>query len=204
MQDATQAEKKKKKGSAAQDESTDSDGDRLQDVATPASAFALMRGLFSGLLGLAIVGSGLVLVILPIKSAPSANDPPAAVLIGAGVFVTAIGWLFLSGAVRKLIGAFQSGRYFRVGPNRIRVRVPGDATWSSLRFGYSMLEIDMSWDDVKSWYPLVHRVNGIPMESEIVFEQVRGGEYRIPTWHFAESRTAIARRISQASGRGST
>ena len=116
--------------------------------------------------------------------------------IAAGCALAA--WFTLATAVRRFRAAFEPDCYLRASPLGLSFRIPGSPTLPSLLFGYRIKEYQARWEEVKTWYPYVHTHNGIPTESAIVVDTVRGGRIKIHTMYFSESRQRIAENISQA------
>jgi hypothetical protein len=119
------------------------------------------------------------------------------IMIGMGAGSALVTWLLLALAVRRFRAAVQHDCFLRSGPAGVWFRIPGSLKWSTLLFGYRMMQCYLPWEEVTKWYPYLRTINGIPSESEIVFETIRG-TYRIPTMYFLESRQEIANAIGRA------
>jgi hypothetical protein len=107
-------------------------------------------------------------------------------------------WYALGSAVQRFRGASTEDRYFRSGPGGISICLPDDYASSTLRFSLETLEFDLPWDQIKTWYPYVQSMNGVPTDRSIVFETLNNKKFSIKTYHFAEKQKEIAANISRS------
>jgi len=170
-------------------------------VAEPSKAKPVVSGILWLLIGGNMVcGSAWMGPWTLIQIMQGKSDEWALVGIAAGIFV--VGWFFLAIFVRRLRAALWPGKMsFAAGPGGISIEFPESARWSSLLTNYNYASHGIAWEDIRTWYPYVLSVNGIPRESEIVFEGAEGWELRVPTLFFQGSRDAIAGGITYATGR---
>jgi hypothetical protein len=166
------------------------------DVATRGSMKASLIGLMWLLVG-GVPATLVVVSLIAIVSKNSGDVNQMGVMLPlAGGFALAA-WFTLATAFRRFRAAFEPGCYFRASPMGVSFRVPGSATLPSLLFSYRIKECEARWDEVRTWYPYVHTHNGIPTESAIVVDTVRGEKIKIHTMYFTESRQRIAENISR-------
>ena len=107
-------------------------------------------------------------------------------------------WFALGNAVQRFHAASTGERYLRVGPGGVSIRLTDDSASATFRFSLKTLKLDLPWDQVKTWYPYVESINGIPTERSIVFETVKGEKLKVKTFHFEEKQKAIAKSIDRA------
>jgi len=107
-------------------------------------------------------------------------------------------WFALGNAVQRFRAASTRERYFRVGPGGISICLPDDSGSATFRFALKTLKLDLPWNQIKTWYPYVESMNGIPTERSIVFETVKGEKFKIKTYHFEQKQKAIAASIERA------
>lgn len=108
------------------------------------------------------------------------------VAVMAGIVVLCVGLL---AAVSRWCAAFEPNCYFRAGRGGISIRVPRI-------FPYEMIETDVPWSAVTKWYPFLHTINFVPIESAVVFETT-SGKLTIEDCHFKESRRRIVANIQK-------
>src|SRR5216110_1215377 len=87
--------------------------------------------------------------------------------VGAPLFIF-ICWYALGSAVQRLHAASSAERYFRAGPGGVSVCVPDDQG-NTFRFSFRTIRFDLPWDQIKTWYPFVQSINGIPTERAMIF-----------------------------------
>jgi len=109
-----------------------------------------------------------------------------------------IAWFSLGSAVQRFRAASTRERYFRVGPGGVSICLPDDTGSATFRFSFNTLKLDLPWNQIKTWYPYVESMNGIPTERSIVFETVKGEKFKVKTYHFEEKQKAIAKSIERA------
>jgi hypothetical protein len=171
--------------------------DGFIDVATHGSAKTVAIGIIWLIpaLGLGAVSWAAVSAIIW-EHERGLNDVTG-IMIGMGAGSALLAWLLLATAVRRFRAGVQHDCFLRSGPAGVWFRIPGSLKWSALLFRYRMLQCYLPWEEMTKWYPYLRTINGIPSESEIVFETVRG-TYRIATMYFRQSRQEIANAIGRA------
>lgn len=117
-------------------------------------------------------------------------------LIGA-LLVPLICWYALGSAVERFHAASSTDRYFRAGPTGVSVSVPDDQS-NTFLFSFRTLTFDLRWEQIRTWYPYVQSMNGIPTERSVIFETLDGKKLKIKTYNFAESEKQIAANIAHA------
>jgi hypothetical protein len=118
-------------------------------------------------------------------------------LLGAAL-MPLMGWFALGSAIQRFHAASLEGRYFRSGPGGISVSFPDDNLKGTFRFSFRLCTFDLAWDQIKTWYPYVQSMNGIPTERSIVFETLKGEKIKIKTYHFAEKQKQIMENLARA------
>jgi hypothetical protein len=78
------------------------------------------------------------------------------------------------------------------------VCLPDDNTRSTFTFSLAILEFDLPWDQIKTWYPFVQKTNLIPTERAIIFETLKGEKINIKSYHFAEKLDQIVENITRS------
>lgn len=107
-------------------------------------------------------------------------------------------WFALGSALQRFHAASINERYLRAGPGGVSICLPDDTGSATFRFSLRTVSFDLPWDQIKTWYPYVQSMNGIPTERSIVFETLKGEKVKLKTYHFAEKQKEIAARINQA------
>src|SRR5882724_13171641 len=118
-------------------------------------------------------------------------------LLGAAL-MPVIGWFALGSAIQRFHAASLEGRYFRSGPGGVSVSLPEDNLKGTLLFSFRLCTFDLSWDQIRTWYPYVQSVNGIPTERSIVFETLKGEKTKIKAYHFAEKQKQIMENLAKS------
>lgn len=118
-------------------------------------------------------------------------------LLGAAL-MPLMGWFALGSAIQRFHAASLEGRYFRSGPGGISVSFPDDNLKGTFYFSFRLCTFDLAWDQIKTWYPYVQSMNGIPTERSIVFETLKGEKIKIKTYHFAEKQKQIMENLALA------
>jgi len=110
-------------------------------------------------------------------------------LVGAGLAFAA--FCFVTGGVGRMLSAFARDCYFRAGPEGIAVRLPRNG-W----FGrYKMITHRLGWDQVKQFVHFTHRVNFIPVSTELRIVLYSGGVIVIERHFFSAGVKAIQRKL---------
>jgi len=168
------------------------------DVATPATRRLRVLGLLWILISLfpLVVINYLIIEVLTSPDPILSTRHPVHLLGSA--LMPLIGWFALGSAIQRFHAASTDGRYFRSGPGGISIYLPDDYAKGTFLFSFRICEFDLSWDQIKTWYPYVHSINGIPTERAIVFETLKGEKIKIKAYHFAENQKQIAQNITRA------
>ena len=168
------------------------------DVATPATRKLRLLGFVWVLVTLFV----LVLINYIIFDTLTSDEPIMSLshpahLLGAAL-MPALGWFALGSALHRFHAAATKERYFRAGPGGISVSLPDDSLSATFRFSFKTISFDLPWEQIKTWYPFVQSMNGIPTERSIVFETLQVQKVKIKTFHFAEKQKEIAEGIRRA------
>jgi len=167
------------------------------DVATPSSR--KLRAL--GLLWTLIALSTFVLINYLIVQALGGDDPilstkhPAS-LVGS-LLIPLVCWYALGAAIQRFHAASFEDRHFRSGPGGVSVRLPDDQG-NTFLFSFRTVEFDLPWEQIKTWYPFVQTMNGIPTDRAMIFETIAGRKFKLKTYHFAEPQKQITANITRA------
>jgi hypothetical protein len=166
------------------------------DVATPSTG--KLRAL--GFLWAIIALFPLAIINYVIIEALTSSDPIVIrpVYLAGSLLMPVLAWYALGSAVQRFRAASTEDRYFRSGPGGISICLPDDYASSTFRFSLAILKFDLPWDQIKTWYPFVQTMNGIPTDRSIVFETVKNQKFSIRTYHFAEKQKEIAANIGRS------
>ncbi|MGE0710807.1 MAG: hypothetical protein AB7N76_02025 [Planctomycetota bacterium] len=148
-----------------------------------------------GLPLLAAAGSIASFYLPKLLAGEALKDPQ---MLGVAAALVLVSWVLTSTGVRRARQAMDDTLYLRAGPGGAAYRIPGRLRWLTALLATDYEEGAFGWDEVSSWYPRVSYVNGVPTESEIVFELKSGARRAVPTYLFAGSAQAIADGIQRA------
>jgi hypothetical protein len=167
------------------------------DVATTFSRKLRVLGLFWSLIALStfLLINYLIIQALNDDNPILSTEHPAS-LMGA-LLVPLVCWYALGAAVQRFHAAATTERYFRTGPGGVSVCLPDDHI-NTFLFSFRTVKFDLPWEQVKTWYPYVQSINGIPTERAIIFETLEGRKLKIKTYHFRENQKQIAANITRA------
>ncbi len=112
-----------------------------------------------------------------------------------------IGYAFFSSGVRRIQAACLKGCWLKAGPDGIAFRLPYKAKARTLFLTYHIAEHTFAWADIRRYYPLHYKVNGIPFGQSLVLETTRG-RFVFVGAYFRESADHIVLFI-QAAAKGS-
>jgi hypothetical protein len=168
------------------------------DVATPATGKLKALGLIWGLcaLGPIVVLNYLVINALTSDSPMLSAQHPLE--IAGAALMPFVAWFALGSAIQRFSASSSEERHFRSGPGGISVCLPNDGAKATFCFSLKTWKFDLRWDQIKTWYPYVHSINGVPTERSIIFETIKGEKISIKTYHFAEKQKQIANNIAKA------
>lgn len=167
------------------------------DIATPSKGKLRALGFLWALIALfpLAVINYLIIDVLT-SSHPLLTSKPTSFL--GALLMPVMAWYALGSAVQRFRAASTEGRYFRSGPGGIAVYVTDDYASSTFQFSLKSLKFELPWDQIKTWYPFVQSMNGVPTERAIVFETLKNEKIRIKTYHFAEKQQQIVARITES------
>ena len=154
----------------------------------------ILSGVAYGLGGLLLLSCGGVMTYIGLTESNLA-------LAGLAVPFVLIGILFALTAVRRWRAAFDSRIFLRAGPDGAVIGMPSGKRANILRWNYEFVVHEIIWNEIRTWYPFVMRVNGIPTETSLVFERTNGPRLTVPLLYLAGSQKRIANEINQAISR---
>lgn len=166
------------------------------DIATPSTGKLRALGFLWGAIALFPIAVINYSIIQALTTSDLLGKRPV-YLVGL-LLMPVLAWYALGSAVQRFRAASTENRYFRSGPGGISICLPDDYASSTFRFSLEILEFDLPWDQIKTWYPFVQSTNGIPTDRSIVFETVNNQKFSIKTYHFAEAQKEIAANISRS------
>jgi len=134
------------------------------DVATISPRKAVTGAVFGFLLGTAMAAAAVHLyspTLLPMPDAQwiaQANSDlvearkthPHAVNAGIAT-MGVLDFIFLATALASAVDATNRDYYFRAGPAGFSVRVRNGVALSKLGFGFNVLQLDLSWEEIEKW-----------------------------------------------------
>ena len=169
--------------------------DAMVEIASPSWFKPIFFGIIH-LIGAALLGmvGGVILYI-------GITEPKkgAGAILGLGSAFTALSLIIGLAALRRFRIAGDRRVSLRAGPGGLTVCIPNNRGIAGfIRLGYPLRTYEFRWQEVKTWYPFRHLVNGIPTKTSIVFEGQEGWRLAVDTTYFAASQTAIIDAISKA------
>jgi hypothetical protein len=168
------------------------------DVATPSSKRLRALGTLWAVISVFPLLLLNYVIIEAFSSAESILSTRHPVELAGIALMPLIAWVSLGNAIQRFHAAKTAERHFRAGPRGISVCLPDDSGKTTLLFAFKTLKFELPWDQVKTWYPYVQSMNGIPTERSIVFETLSGEKIKIKTYHFAERQKQIVENITKA------
>ena len=166
------------------------------DIATPSKGKLRALGFLWVLIALLPIAVINYLIIQALTSSePLVTSKPITFL--GSLLMPVMAWFALGNAVQRFRAATED-RYFRAGPGGISVCVTDDYAGGTFRFSLKNLKFDLPWDRIKTWYPFVESMNGIPTERALVFETLENERIKVKTYHFAESQKQIVASIARS------
>ena len=167
------------------------------DIATPSKGKLRLLGFLWVLIALFPIAIINYMIIQALTSSTPTITKSMTSLLGS-LLMPVLAWFSLGSAVQRFRAASTEGRYFRSGPGGISVCLTDDYTSSTFLFSLKSLKFDMPWDQIKTWYPFVGSMNGVPTERAIVFETLKNEKIKIKTYHFAEKQQQIVASLTQS------
>jgi hypothetical protein len=168
------------------------------DVATPTAGKLRMLGVFWTVIFIFPFVLINYLIFSALTSDNSILTSGRVVPILGSLLMPVIGWFALGSAIQRFRSAGLKDKYFRAGPGGISVCVPDDSIGATFKFSFRTLKFDLAWDQIKTWYPYVESMNGIPTERSMVFANLRGEKVKIKNYHFAENQKELTACIDRA------
>ncbi len=166
----------------------------LISIAGVSALKMILSGGAYGLGGLLILACGASFASFGFKQSELA-------LIGLAVSFMFVGALFVMTAVRRFRAASDSRIFLRAGPGGVAIGIPSNKRANVIRCGYEFVVHELLWNEIRTWYPYVMRVNGIPTETSLVFERTNGPKLTVSLLYFAGSQKRIANEINHAISR---
>ena len=167
-------------------------------VAEKSRVKPLLSSVFWSLVGVGMIAGGLSMATFEAPDLWTPNVEPDWFILLLGVGFLLLGWMLATTFVRRLVAVRDERVYFRAGPGGVSVGVVGWPRLTRLMLSYGVKAYEFSWEQVKTWYPYLMRVNGIPTTSEIQFEGTEGWKIGVDTLYFAGSRESLAASIAEA------
>ncbi|MGA3334289.1 MAG: hypothetical protein ABSC62_09020 [Terracidiphilus sp.] len=111
-------------------------------------------------------------------------------LVGAALAFT--GFCFVSGGLGRIVSALARNCYFKAGPDGIAISLPQQG-W----FGrYRLVEYNLRWNEIKQLVHFTHRINLIPVSTELRIELQAGGRVTVERHFFSASVKEIQQKLS--------
>ena len=165
------------------------------DIATPSKRKLRALGFLWVVIALLPIAVINYLVIQALTSSdPLVTSKPITFM--GSLLMPVMAWFALGNAVQRFRAATEE-RYFRSGPGGISVCVTDDYDGGTFLFSLKNLKFDLPWERIKTWYPFVESMNGIPTERALVFETLENEKIKVKTYHFAESQKQIVASITR-------
>ena len=151
----------------------------------------LIFGLLIGGLGVLTIWAEATGDMTPTKP----GDMPVWWMILVGAALAFTGFCFVSRAVGRIISAFARYCYISGGPAGIKFRMPKQAWFGRFR----MVDYNFAWNEVKRLVYFTHRVNFIPVSTELRIELRNGKTVSIPRHYFSMSSKEIHQQLTRYS-----
>jgi hypothetical protein len=164
------------------------------DVAGASVFRPVFSGLIQTLFAVALLACGGVMLYIGLTEDQT-------VLLGLGAPFTLVGLLFAAKAVRRFRAAGDKRIYLRAGPDGVVIGMPSSKISNMVRLGYRFVVHEMKWNEIRTWYPHVIRVNGIPTDRSLVFEGTEGWKLSVPLLFFGGSQRQITDDLQRAINR---
>lgn len=110
-------------------------------------------------------------------------------LVGAALAFGA--FVLVSGGIGRMVGAFARDCYFRAGPGGLAIRLPKNGWFGRFR----VVEYRLRWPEINGLVHFTHRVNLIPVSTELRIELVSGATIVVERHFFGDSIKAIQQRL---------
>jgi hypothetical protein len=160
-------------------------------VAGAAAGKLVFTGLIYTVVALLLLWCGLTMGYIGLTE----GKPP---LLGLAVPFTVIGALYAGTAVRRFRAVNDQRTYLRAGPAGVVIGMPLLKFKNVLRSDYPFVVHEVTWDSIRTWFPYVMSVNGIPTERLLIFEGTAGWKISVPLLFFAGSQSRIVADLTRA------
>jgi hypothetical protein len=123
-------------------------------------------------------------------------------MLGVAIPFILLGLIWITTAVRRFRAAGDKRIYLRAGPDGLIVGMPVTNTIKNIgRLVYPFVFHEMTWQEIRTWYPYVIRFNGVATSSLLVFEGTQGWRLSVPLLYLSGSQKQIIDDINLAIGR---
>jgi hypothetical protein len=117
------------------------------------------------------------------------NGHASPVVLVMGLFPLLLGYGIFTSGVRRVQAACQRGCWLRAGPGGIGFCLPYKAEWRTGFLTNRLAERTIPWEEVRRFYSLRYKVNGLPFGQALVLDTAQG-RFNFGG-HFRESADAI-------------
>jgi len=171
------------------------DAEGMQTVTSYAPArivlLAVVRTIFGLLIGL--MGALTIWATSTGDMKPTnPGDMPSWWMVLVGAALAFAGFCFVSGGVGRMVSAFARNCYFKAGPGGITIRLPKQGWFGRFR----MVEHNLRWNEIKQLMHFTHRINLIPVATELRIEPRTGKAVEIQRHYFSASVKEIQQRLA--------
>ncbi len=172
------------------------DATGMQDVTSYAPARITLKALLGFVFGALIGGMGALAWWATANGDMNPTKPGDMpvwwmYIVAAGLLL--MGIAFVMGAVGATISAFARDCYFKAAPEGIAIRVPKQRMFGRFR----VTEHNIRWSEIKQVVRFIHRINLIPVSSELRIEPSAGKTVVIPRHYFQASVKEIQQRLME-------
>ena len=102
------------------------------------------------------------------------NGHASPVVLVMGLIPLLFGYGILTSGIRRVQAAFQRGCWLRAGTEGIGFRLPYKAEWRTAFLSNRLAERTIPWGEVRRFYSMHYRVNGLPFGQALVLDTTRG------------------------------
>ncbi len=167
----------------------------FRELTAYAPARVFLTGLWRIIFGLLLSVPGVLLVYIGPAGEPGAphkaGDMPPWWLFLVGWVLVFVACGLVAGGVGRIISAFSSKCYFRAGPDGIAIRIPKRG-W----FGrYRLTEYEFKWGEIKQLVHFTHRLNLIPVSTELRIQLQNGKTIAIERFYFSASIKSLQKQL---------
>jgi len=166
----------------------------LVQVAGGSSSKLIFSGLIHTVVALILLACGSTVAYIGLTEKQTA-------LIGLAVPFILVGLLLAATGVRRFRAVSDHRIYIRAGPGGVVIGVPTNKFSNIVRLDYPFVVYEWAWKDIRTWYPRVTRINGIPTDRSLVFEGTKGWRLSVPLLYFAGSQSRVTDDLNRAINR---